>query len=345
MSYISCIEEMKKQKFAPVYYFYGTETYMIEALKQALISNGLEKEEKDTNFEVYDLEETSIQEVITDAETFPFFGERKIILATNASFLKAKPPKMEVDHRPDVLIEYLENPAPYSIVVLIAPYEKVDERKKVVKRLKKETKAVSCEPLKERELQKVITSIANQHNVKLSEQVITYFINEIGTNMMIIHSEMEKLALYVGEGNEIRLEDAKLLLSSQESSSSFKLMDAIMNNDLAKAIDITKDLEKMNEEPIALIALIASQYRTLMHVKILKQKGYTQQQMASQLKVHPYVAKLSMQRQAKFQLKELKRAIDLLTETDAQIKSGRMDKSLAFELLLYQLIATRQRVS
>ncbi|MGP4042383.1 DNA polymerase III subunit delta [Gracilibacillus sp. D59] len=345
MSYLACIEEMKKGKIEPVYYFYGTETYMIEALKQSLISNGMAQDEQDTNLSIYDLEEMPIQEVVTDAETFPFLGERKIIIATNADFLRAKTVKTEIEHQPQVLIDYIQNPAPYSVLVMIAPYEKVDERKKVVKQLKKAAKTVACEPLKEWNMQEVIGTIAKEHGVSISEEVMTYFINEIGTNLMIIHSEMEKLALYVGEGNEIRLEDAELLLSSQENSSALKLMDAIMANDLAKAMDITKDLEKMNEDPIALIALVASQFRTLLHVKLLKQKGYTQQQMASQLKIHPYVAKLSIQRQNKFQVKELKEAIDLLTETDAQIKSGRMDKSLAFELLLYRLISKRKIVS
>ncbi|SFL80944.1 DNA polymerase III, delta subunit [Gracilibacillus orientalis] len=345
MSYLACIEEMKKGKFAPVYYFHGTETYMTEALKQALISNGVDQEEQDTNLSIYDLEETPIQDIVTDAETFPFLGERKVIIATNADFLRAKPAKTEIEHQPEILIDYIQNPAPYSVLVIIAPYEKVDERKKVVKQLKKAAKTVACEPLKEWNMQEVIGTIAKEHGVSISGQVMTYFINEIGTNLMIIHSEMEKLALYVGEGNEIRLEDAELLLSNQENNSALKLMDAIMVNDLAKAIDITKDLEKMNEDPIALIALVASQFRTLLHVKLLKQKGYTQQQMATQLKIHPYVAKLSMQRQNKFQVKELKEAIDLLTETDTQIKSGKMDKSLAFELLLYQLISKRKIVS
>ncbi|GAE91124.1 DNA polymerase III delta subunit [Gracilibacillus boraciitolerans JCM 21714] len=72
MSYITIIEEMKKKKFAPVYYFHGSETYMVEALKQALITNGIEQDERETNLSIYDLEETAIQEIISDAETFPF---------------------------------------------------------------------------------------------------------------------------------------------------------------------------------------------------------------------------------------------------------------------------------
>src|SRR5699024_6026109 len=128
MSYLTCIEEIKKKKMEPVYYFYGTESYMIEALKQTLVEHSMPEEDYDNNLSIYDLEETPIQEVISDAETYPFFGERKLIIATNADFLRAKPVNTEVEHRPEVLVEYLDNPAPYSVLVIIAPYEKVDER-------------------------------------------------------------------------------------------------------------------------------------------------------------------------------------------------------------------------
>lgn len=341
MSYLACIEEIKKKNFDRVYYFYGSESFMIEALKQALVEHSMPEGDQETNLSIYDLEEAAIQEVITDAETYPFFGELKLIIASNADFLLAKPGKTEVEHYPDVLINYLDNPAPYTILVVIAPYEKVDERKKVVKQLKKKAKVVACEPLKEWNMQQVIASIANEHGVQLSEDVSDYFTEKIGTDLMLIHSEMEKLALYVGEGNTVRLEDAEIMLSHQENSTALQLVDAVIAADLAKAIEITRDLQKQKEEAIALLALIASQFRTLLQVKILRQKGYNQKQMASHLKIHPYVAKLAMNRQAKFETRELEQALLLLSETDSQIKTGKMDKTLAFELLLYRLITNR----
>ncbi len=218
----------------------------------------------------------------------------------------------------------------------------MDERKKVVKQLKKEATVISCEPLKEWNMKEAIEKIAQEHQVIVKEEVVEYILEEIGTNLMIISSEMEKLALYVGPGNTIRLEEAELLLSHQENSTGLKLVDAIIESDLAKAIHIAKDLEKMNEDPIALVALVSSQFRTLLHVKSLKQKGYSQQQIVGQLKIHPYVAKLSLNRQQKFTKEELHQALTILAETDAQIKTGKVDKSLGLELLLYQIIQLRQ---
>ena len=50
----------------------------------------------------------------------------------------------------------MKEPAPYSIVVLVAPYEKLDERKKVTKELKKNAALFEAKKLTEADLKKWI---------------------------------------------------------------------------------------------------------------------------------------------------------------------------------------------
>ncbi|MDC3415580.1 DNA polymerase III subunit delta [Aquibacillus salsiterrae] len=338
MNYFDVLKVIKKKQFSPVYFLFGTETFLIDSIKYELITYSLDDEDRDTNISNYDLEETSIQEVIADAETYPFFGERKIIFASNPSFLKAKPDKTAVEHDLDSLASYLLHPVDYSIIVLIAPYEKIDERKKITKVLKQNSNAISCQSLKDWELDQWITTMAKNEHVSFEKDVIGKLVQEIGPNLMMIKQEMEKMATFVGVGGTITKQIADQLVSHQLTTSGLKLVDAVIEKDLNVAISIFKDLERMGEDPIALLALLASQFRTILHVKLLKQKGYTQSQMAQQLKIHPYVIKMSMSREKSFVLSDLKQAINSCTETDAKIKQGRMDKSLAFELLLYELI-------
>ncbi|WP_222599205.1 DNA polymerase III subunit delta [Aquibacillus kalidii] len=332
------MKKIKKKQFSPIYLFYGTESYLVEDLKQQILSKGLTEEERDTNVSIYDLEDVSIQEVVADAETYPFFGERKIIIVNNPMFLKAKPDKTSVEHDVEVLQSYLLHPAEYSIIVFIAAYEKIDERKKITKLLKKQSEVVACEPIKEWDLGKWIDDIVRSLKVVMDDPVKEKLVQEIGTNLLMLKSEIEKMAIYVGEDQHITIETAEQLLSHNTNTSGLKLVDAVINKDLSSAIQIYKDLEKMNEDPIALVALLSSQFRTIYHVKILKQKGYGQQQMAQQLRVHPYVVKMSASREKNFSVNELKEIFHIFTDTDASIKRGRIEKSLAFELLLYQLI-------
>src|SRR5699024_5001581 len=86
-----------------------------------------------------------------------------------------------------------------------------------------------------------------------------------------------------------------------------------------------------------LIALLAFQFRMILHVKLLNQKGYSQSQMQKRIGAHPYVIKMASQRERKFSTQRLESIIDKLTQTDTAIKQGKMEKELAFELLLHEL--------
>ncbi|MFB1050752.1 DNA polymerase III subunit delta [Paraliobacillus sp. JSM ZJ581] len=339
MDYFKAINLIEQKQLKPMYLLYGTESYLIENIISKLKQHGLSDNDDGANFIRYDLEETAIQEVIMDVETYPFFGERKIVLAYHPIFLTAKPDKTGLSHQIDALLEYASNPVDYSTLVLIAPYEKLDERKKVTKTLKKQTEMIACHPVKEWDIDKWINFLAKQFEVDIEKDTYEIISQETGPHLMLLEKEIEKIATYVGKGGTITPEIAEELLAHQSTNNSgLKLVDAVIAKHLAKAIDIYQDLSRINEDEIALLALLASQFRTIHHVKTLKKSGYSQQQMAQQLKVHPYVIKMAMTREKYFSKKKIETILDQCTYTDIKIKQGQMDKRLAFELLLYQII-------
>lgn len=336
MSYFDALQQVKKNKIAPVFLLYGSESYFIDNLKKEITERVLGADRD--NLSVYDLEEVPIQEVIGDVETYPFFGERKLVIATNPVFLKTKQDKLPFEHNLDSLQKYLENPVEYSVLLIIASYEKLDERKKISKALKKYATVANCESVKEKDVRNWINSVVHNLQITIDEEAIEIIENEFSTNLQLMESEIRKFALFVGEHGHVTKEIVESLISHTSNISSLRLVDAVIERDLHKAIEIFKDLEKMNEEPIALIGLLAFQFRTILRVKLLKQKGYTQFQIQKQLGVHPFVVKIAMSRERNFQTETLKRIIDQFANTDSLIKQGKMDKQLAFELLLYNLI-------
>lgn len=335
MTYREAVKQIKKKNIPEVILLYGTEHYFIQQIKDMVIKGILSEDE---NLSTYDLTETSIQEVIADVETYPFFGDRKLVVATNATFLKAKPDKLPFEHQLSVLEQYVEHPVDYSILVLIAPYEKIDERKKVSKQLKQRALVAECNPVKEYELTNWIKDLANQLHISIADDAFQIFENELSTDLNMIENELKKIALYTGEGGIITKEIAEELISHTINNTGIRLVDAVIEGNLPKAITIYKDLEKMKEEPIALIGLLAFQFRMILRVKLLKQKGYSSGQMQKQLGAHPYVIKVALSREAKFSVQRLEAIMNKLAETDAVMKQGRMEKELAFELLLYSLI-------
>lgn len=331
------IQAIQSGKVDSVYLLHGTEYYFIEQFKNKLLETL--KHDVDEDITTYDLQEVAIQEVLTDVETLPFFNEKKLIFANEPVFLKTKQDKLTVTHDLKSLEQYLNDPAPYSILVLVAPYEKLDERKKLTKLLKKEAVVVNCNSIKDAALRKWIQHIAGNYRIKLNEAACLRLEAEFHSNLYMMEKEIEKLALFVGEGGEVTQEIAENLISTSLNNNALQLVDAVLTKNLHEAIKIYKDLEKMKEDPIGLIALLAYQFRIIFQVKLLRKKGYPNQRIQSEVKVHPYVIKLASERSTQFSEKMLTNIMNELTNTDTTIKRGKMEKGMAFELLLYKLIA------
>ncbi|SDB97785.1 DNA polymerase III, delta subunit [Pelagirhabdus alkalitolerans] len=336
MNYIEARKELKNKPLPNLFLIYGTEDYLIESIVSQISERVLKTD--DDQIERFDLEETPIEDCVLETETYPFFGGEKIVLADQAYFLTAQKSKSTIEHQIDALINYVENPVDFSTLILVAPFEKLDERKKIVKTLKNQAMTIHCEEVKSWHYHKWVDHLLDEHQLSIDPKAKDILVDKTGTHLAILENEIKKLALYVAEDTHVTEEIASQLVSNNGQSSGLNLVDAVMNKDLKKAIEVYKDLLHLNEEPIALIALLASQLRTIYQVKRLKTKGYSQKQMAQQLKVHSYLIKMTLERERRFDLEALYQALSILKETDLAIKQGKMDKNLAFEMLLYKLI-------
>lgn len=341
MSYFKQLKKIRNKQYSQVILLYGTEAFFIRNFKNELIKQVLNGDRD--NLSVYDLEETPIEEVIADVETYPFFGEKKLIFAHNPTFLTAKKIKLPFEHDLERLEQYIHQPVDYSILVLIANDEKLDQRRKITKLLNNRALVAECHPIKEHELNKWINNIAEDLKIKITPDAYEIFEAEFITNLHLIQNELMKLSMYVGENGIVTKEIAEQLIAHTEISSSLKLVDAVIERNLPKAFSIYKDLKKLEEEPIGIIALLAFQFRMILQVKLLKAKGYSQFQIEKQLKAHPYVIKIASKRERSFTADKLNDIIHRLTETDTVIKQGQMEQDIALEMLLYDLIHNSPR--
>lgn len=333
---MNTIKRIKQDDVQPIYMLRGTEQYFIDLFKQTIMKQLKNKINDD--FVTFDLTEVSIQDVIVDAETLPFFNEHKLIFAQDPYFITTKQEKTQVHHDLTKLETYIQSPAPYTTLVLIAPYEKIDERKKVSKLLKKHVTNVECGPVKQNDLTKWINQLAKSYNVTFEDSVLALLESEFNNNLFMLQQEMEKLATFASDKETVTMQDAYNLMSQSLTGNALQLVDAVLRRQMKEALIIFKNIQKMGEEPIGLIALLATQFRNILQAKILKQKGYPLQMIQSEIKAHPYAVKLALERSRHYETKQLEMMIQQLTRTDEKMKRGEMEQNIAFEMLLYDLI-------
>lgn len=328
---------IKHGDVSPVYLLYGSEKYQIKKFTTLLEEQLLQKEDRDFAIVNYDLGDTPLQVVIEEAETVPFMVPRKLIFVRDASVFTAGKENGKIEHRIEVLLEYMKNPAEYSILIFLVHHEKLDERKKVVKALKSAGVVLAFTPMGGEELLSWVAKETKQRGCMLAPGTAEALINNAGTQLQTLTAELDKLCLYAGDGGTIDCDTVEQLVARSTEQNVFALIEDIANLRLEHALGIFYELLKQREEPIKIAALITRQFRIMLQVKELASQSYSQQQIASQLGLHPYAVKIAGEQARKFNSDNLRGILNRLADLDYHMKTGRIDKVLGLELFLLRL--------
>ncbi len=330
-------KDIQNKKLQPIYLLLGEEAFLMQETIRYIVQASLLEEEKDFNLSMYDMEDTAVETALEDAETLPFMGERRVVIIKNPVFLTSEKKKEKVEHRIEKLEQYIHSPAPYTIVVFVAPYEKLDERKKITKLVKKQATVLEMKSLSDADAIKWMENVAQEAQIKLERDAVNQLLLLTAGDLMVIHQELQKLSTYVGEGGIITVETVNLLVARTLEQNIFDLIDHVIHKRSKQALQIFYDLLKNNEEPIKILSLLVNQFRLILQVKELSTIGYGQQQIATTVKVHPFRVKLALQQARLFQTEELAMILMDLAEADYEMKTGKKDKQLLLELFLMKL--------
>lgn len=325
-------KEIHNGQIAPIYCIYGEETYLIDEtinrLKQQLNKN------EETEITYFDLEESPVDFVLDEADTFPFLSEKKLIIAKNASFLNAARDKEKIDHDLKRLEHWLSHPPDFSITVFVAPYEKLDERKKITKKIKEHSVVIHAQSLSVNDLGVWIQNEFQSYGKKIDDKVLDKLVEMVGPNMKQLQSEIEKISLYLGEETVVTSQIVEELVAKTLEHDAFKMLNAYLSRNHKEAIEIYHDLLRQKEEPIMLVGLLASNIRTMNNTYYLQKKGYSGTQIAKILKIHPYRVKLMLEQRNRPTEERLLKALHQLAEIDLKLKSVSGNRERFLEMFL-----------
>lgn len=327
-------KEIGQGRIDPVYILSGEESYFIdETIRRIKIALEQQGEIETT---VFDLDEVPVNHLIEEADTIPFFSDKKLVIGKNASFLKATDKtKEKIQHDLKMLESWMLHPSETTVTIFIAPYEKLDERKKVTKLMKEHGVVIHSQAPNERDLAVWLQNEVSLRRKKIDEEALFKLIELVGLNMLHLQSEVEKLCFYIGEEEVIQLEHVEDLVAKTLEQDAFKLLNAYIDGDVSTAVMIYHDLIRQKQEPIGLVALLASQVRLMSNVYYLQTKGYHAQQIAKTLKVNPYRVKRIVEEKRGIRDESLLRALYGLSEVDLQLKtmSGKRERYLELFLM------------
>lgn len=326
--------QIKQGSISPIYICYGTEAYIMNEFIERLLEQLVEPEHRDMAIVRFDTSETTIDSIIEEAETLPFLVPSKIVLVRDSVLFASGKESSRVEHRSEVLLTYITQPAETTVLVFIVPHEKLDERKKLVKAAKSSDFVIPFTPLQPEELLQWLLKRVGSQGRSIDKQTAEELLRRMGTDMQSLAAEADKLCLHAGVGGTVSIDSVVALVPMAMEQNVFKLTEELAALRTAEVLNLYYDLLKQREEPIKLMSLLVRQFRNMLYVKELSAQGYSPQQMASQLGLHPYAVKITGEQARKFSPERLATLLSELADLDFAMKTGRVEKALGLELFL-----------
>lgn len=192
--------------------------------------------------------------------------------------------------------------------------------------IEKYGKVYHLRPLTGIKLESWISKEINSRGGSIEKQAVQKMIGLLGNNLWTMNNEIEKLLCYKS-GEEIVSSDVDVLIKPLTGEGNiFKAVDYIVSGERAKAFSSVYDQLDKGDSVFYLLTMIALQYRNL----IIAKTGSGNRPRD----IHPYVLQKAAYQAARYSLGDLKRIYQKLIKIDLDIKTGKIEKETALDLLL-----------
>lgn len=279
------------------------------------------------NVEKYDLSKSknNFDDMLESIISFDMFNNFKVIIINDLDKIISKIDESQLQ----ILINYESN----DKFIVYCFSDKIDNRLKWYKNLVKDIEIINLNNDNVNFEQKII-DFCNEHNVIINKCALSYFKENI-KDYNHFNQVTSKLLLYE---QAIDLDLAKLCLLDNSEINFLDLSQYIIDFDSNKIFTSINYLIKNKQEYYGVIYLVIKKIITLFQILLLQKSGHDQNNICKQLNISDkYYWFLSNKMHKNFNLNKCIKWITVTKEIDYLVKTGVLDKKIAFEKWMLSL--------
>ena len=319
-------QSLRRKKFAPLYFFYGEEDFLIEEAIDLLITQALDESTKSFNLDIVYGGETDAKRIVSLASSFPMMAERRVVVVRD----------FEKTANRDALEPYIGRPAPTTSLALVG--SKPDLRLKLYKSIRENGVVAEFKQLYENEIPAWIKSRIAHLGKDISLEACQLMQLYVGRSLREIQNEIDKLFVYIGDEKSIGVDHVNSVVGVTRQYNVFELQKAIGQQNSARSQEILESMMNSGESPIGIVVMLTRYFQKLWLLQEMRTAQNSDYQLASVLGVSPFFVGEYAAAAKKFSSDQIKQCFVALIETDEALKTSSMDQRLAMTLLVYRLI-------
>ena len=314
--YQSILSDLKKGTYAPVYFLQGEETFYLDSIIKWIEQNALEESQKGFNQLILYGKDTSLVDVIGAARRYPMMGERQVVIVKEAQEIR----EWTKEDKQTLVINYLENPLPSTVLVFSYKYKSLDKRTKIGKAFEKHAVFLNAKKMYDDKIPDWIRSYCAAHKVKVEEQAVMMLSENIGNNLQRLSNEIEKLILNVGQGEPITSKMVQKYVGISKDYNIFELQKALSTINRKKALKIAHYFAaNPGNNPMVLIVYNLFSYFTKL-LMIHQAADKSERAVASLIGVNPFFVREYLMASRNYPLNKVVQNIKFIQEADLQSK-------------------------
>jgi len=335
------LERLQKGKPVPAVLLLGDEAYLRDECRKQLIEKYVPEAARTWAISRFSADDGETQAAVDQAQTLPMLSPQQVVFLQDGEAIEKLGEKAR-DEAVKTLEAYLENPAPFTVLVVEA--SGLDQRMRLAKMLLEKALVVEVglgEKIEERVAAAAVLakSLAKEQGVEFEKGAAEELAESVGGDLMRLKTEVDKLATFAAERKIVRRQDVAALVVSEKSATIWEVADFLAARQPQKALEFFERLLREGEEPVAMLGAMAWMYRKLIEAtEVRAANGF---QAARALGMRPEQAELAIQCARKISKERLLDGLRALHEADDRLKGGAKDPHSVMEFLVWQLSGAR----
>ena len=228
MTFDQIIKDLKARKFKPVYFLYGNESYYIDRLTTYFEEQVLDESEKAFNQTILYGKEVDHKTVIDAARRFPMMAEHQLVILKEAQAMKQL----------GELLTYVTQPADTTILVICYKHDRFDKRTKFAKALAKHALMFESKKVYDNQMPAWILNYLREKQLKIGQKETNLIAEYLGNDLNKVANELDKLAINLSTGHEIKQEDIERYIGISKDYNIFELQNALGSRNREKTYRI-----------------------------------------------------------------------------------------------------------
>jgi DNA polymerase-3 subunit delta len=344
------LEKLAKGKPVGAIVLEGSDPYLRDMCRNKIIDSYVPDPMRDWALARISVRGGEWSEIFQRAETMPMLAPCQVVLVDGAETIQGRAKDGDAseadgddsggdDPRKDTLkafAEYLEKPAPFTVLVFEVP--KLDHRQRLYKILAEKALIVELS-LGNESAASLATQMAKDLGTEIERPAATLLADILNSEPARIQLEIQKLASYVQGRGRITADDVEELVVAARKNTVWQLADMLATRRRDAALEFLDNLLREGEEPIGLIGVLAWMYRKLIEARDLA-AGTSGFQAARILGMRPDAAEAAVRNAHRIPKQDLIAGLIALAEADNQLKSSNPNPRALMEFLIARLTSS-----